>query len=70
MFKVEVKNKSFNGERFGVGFTNGEGLAEDLTPEQKAFFEKMGYTVTGNPEKKAEVKNDKKEGNLEKKAEK
>lgn len=67
MYKVEVKNKSFNGERCGVGFTNGEGLATDLTLEQKAFFNEMGYTVTGNPEKKAE---NKKEENPEKKAEK
>ena len=54
MFKIEVKNKEFNGERCGIGFVNGEGLAENLTPEQKAFFKEMGYTVTGNPEKKAE----------------
>lgn len=56
MFKIEVKNKEFNGERCGIGFVNGEGLAENLTPEQKAFFKEMGYTVTGNPEKKAENK--------------
>lgn len=56
MFKIEVKNKSFNGERCGVGFTNGEGLASDLTLEQKAFFKQMGYTVIGNLEKKVENK--------------
>lgn len=67
MFKIEVKNKNFNGERCGIGFVNGEGLAEDLTPEQKAFFKAMNYTVTGNPEKKTE---NKKEGNPEKKTEK
>lgn len=59
MYKIEVKNKKFNGERCNVGFTNGEGLAENLSAEQKAFFKEMGYTVTGSPEKKTE----KQEGN-------
>lgn len=67
MYKIEVKNKKFNGERCNVGFTNGEGLAEDLTAEQKAFFKEMGYTVTGSSEKKSE---NKKEGSSEKKSEK
>lgn len=69
MYTVKVKNKSFNGERCGVGFTNGEGLATDLTSEQKAFFKEMGYEVSGSAEKKAETKSDKKEGSAEKKAE-
>lgn len=56
MFKIEVKNKGFNGERCGIGFVNGEGLATDLTPEQKTFFKSMGYTVTGNSEEKIESK--------------
>ncbi len=70
MITIEVKNKEFNGDRCGIGFVNGVAKIENITPEQKVFFKQMGYTVSGNPEKKAETKNDKKEGNPEKKAEK
>lgn len=70
MITIEVKNKNFNGERCGIGFVNGIAKVEEITPEQKAFLNQMGYKLTGNPEKKAEPKNDKKEGNPEKKAEK
>lgn len=66
MYRIEVKNTAFNGERCNIGFTNGVGLAEDLTPEQKSFFKELGYNVTGSSEKKA----DKKEGSSEKKADK
>lgn len=69
MITIKVKNVGFNGERAGIGFVNGIANVPEITPEQKKFFKEMGYTVTGNPEKKAETKNDKKEGNPEKNAE-
>lgn len=47
MVTIEVKNKNFNGERAGIGFVNGVAQVEKITPEQKAFFKSMGYTVKG-----------------------
>ena len=57
MISIEVKNKEFNGERCGVGFVNGVAKVESLTPEQKATFKKLGYTVSGAAEKKAPANN-------------
>lgn len=55
MITIEVKNKEFKGERCGIDFVNGVAKVETITPEQRKFFKEMGYTVTGNPEKKTET---------------
>lgn len=55
MVTIEVKNKNFNGERAGIGFSNGVAQVEKITPEQKAFFKTMGYTVKGTANKNNET---------------
>lgn len=66
MITIEVKNKSFSGERCGIGFVEGVGKAESITPEQEKFFKEMGYKVSG----KADKKDENKEGKADKKDEK
>lgn len=51
MITIEVKNKNFSGERCGIGFVEGVGKAESITPEQEKFFKEMGYKVSGKAEK-------------------
>ena len=51
MIMIESPVKGYTGISAGVGFALGKAMVKELTPTQKRYFEKKGYSIKEEDEK-------------------